>query len=212
LVELDGMQLSTIRESASTTSTTRYVCLPDWALGAAHDLTLRAFATNMLIDNVEVDHDERCGDNSFDRGFERPLEAGGWFIHSSGGPDAKVVSDSRAFAGHGSLSVQNTLLGAAMRFPETASGAHAALSWAARVGTSQMSGSVSPRGVAPALNTTIPTSSPTWAITTVCAGHIWDGQLAQLIVSASASLGSGATGTPEILLDEFGPSSSSGCP
>jgi hypothetical protein len=208
LVELDGMQLSTIRLSVRET---RYVCLPDWALGGSHDLALRAYTPEMAIENIAIVSDSRCGDNSFERGFERPLETGGWYIDSTGGVDVDVLADSRAYAGDSILSASFTALGGAVRFPDATANSHAALSFAARVGTMDMHGSVQTSGVASALNTTIPVASATWAVTILCPGHIWDGQLAQLIVRPSAVLNSGASGTPEILLDELGPSSSIEC-
>jgi hypothetical protein len=207
LVELDGMQLSTMRLSVRET---RYVCLPDWALGGAHDLALRAAEPEMSIENIAIVGESRCGDNSFEGGFERPLETGGWYIDTTGG-DVDLFSDSRVFAGDTSLSTSFTTLGAAVRFPDATAKTHAALSFAARVGTMDMDGSVHTLGGAPALNTTVGVTSPNWAVTTLCPGHIWDGQLAQLIVRLTVGLNNGASGTPAILLDDLGTSSSLAC-
>lgn len=210
VVELDGMQLSTLRVANTET---RFVCLPDWALGTGHELGLRAYSPTMLIGSIGVVSESHCGDGSFDGGFERALETGGWFIHSTGGVDVAVLADSSAYAGNSTLHARNTVLGGAMRFPDADGSNHAALSLAARAGTKDMKGTIAPNGSPPALNATVTVVGSNWTITTFCPGRIWDGQLAQFIVSVSASFAtSGATGTPEILLDAFGPSSSSMCP
>jgi hypothetical protein len=208
-VELDGMPLALVRASVTET---RNVCLPDWALGAAHEVALRAFAPEMVVDGITVVPESRCGAGVFDRGFERQLETGSWFIQAIGAPDVDIITDSRAIAGDSSLRVRNTVLSTLARFPEASGNAHATISFAARGGNAEMNANIHTLGALPALDATTTINGAMWRVTQLCPGRIWDGQLAQLIASVSAGFVSSGSGTPEALLDEFGAASTALCP
>jgi hypothetical protein len=209
-VKLDGLPISTLTVGGNDAE--RYVCLPDWARGAAHEVQLLASWGGAIIDTVAVANHEGCEAGTFDQGFERQFGTGSWFVHAFS-TMGTVRLDPTAYSGANSASVNGEApVAATMRVPDARSSAHAALGFVAQTSGSNVVGQLLFQSPSPALSATLALEdSLGWQPFTVCLGSIWDGQLLYALANIRANLTAGG-GNPEVRIDQFGADISTRCP
>jgi hypothetical protein len=207
-LQWSGMELEQTGEPYRPT----VLCVPDWALGTGHELTVQT-GTAVTVDALTVTSAPECDTNVFDYGFERNTEGqrlqmrGSW-EHAGG---ALTVEQEAARTGSKGLRVGGGInyLRALVRMPEAAGGAGPALTlWHRAGGPDPISGFV----VAPFGITSDDVVSTQWAQTIWCVGPAWAGQLATLHVTAVANTNASGGGSPHFDVDEAGPSLSPRCP
>jgi hypothetical protein len=194
----------TARGSAGSRDTF-FVCVPPWAQGAAHEITLlgRQQSAASDIDELRLVADSRCGDGSFGAGFERFNSGntlgpglGGWYERDTG--TARVLDDAAAAGEVGVRTAEgdNELsLYGLVRMPQSEAGSGLAFAYRHRVVEgSSVNVTVFPYGVA-----SRQFSSRVWETTQFCTGEYWAGQITPMWVYA--------IGTQETSfdLDDVGP-------
>jgi hypothetical protein len=197
-IRVDGLDWAIIAGSGSSTTGAQTICMPEFALGAVHQLD---FLGDADLTEMSIVSNASCDDNRFDSGFERPLGTGSWFQLN----DAEVLSTSEAHGGSHVVRVDaNTTLRALGRVPEpTSGGGNAAMRIWGRLEAGNQMGTYGLTAFG-AFHPAVPVSTTTWEIDITCAGRAWNGQLAALFLQVSP-------GGSRVMLDDAGLGLSTEC-
>ena len=197
-IRIDGLDWVVIADSGSSRTGAQTICMPEFALGAVHQLD---FYGDAEITEMSIVTNASCDDNRFDSGFERPLGSGSWFQVN----DAEILSTSEAHGGsHVARVEENATFRALARFPEPTSGTgNAAMRVWGRLETGYQLGTYSLTAFG-AFHPAVPVSTTNWEIGVRCAGRAWNGQLAPLFLQVSP-------GASRVFLDDTGPGLSTDC-
>lgn len=170
------------------------MCMPAWARGGSHRLTITPVDAAATITQLELRSSAECGDNRFDEGFDRMTLGSSWT--STAGV---VHHDNLGYTGQGTLLRSSVSLLASHRFPARSNVLRMALQ--ARYRRQGMQTSTIDYALDPTAGEVI--SNNNWQSRTVCFPNAWEHQLATLRLDVTL-IPTPPTTMPLVWLDDLG--------